>query len=101
MVPALDAVTPGIGAVAHDVEVHSQTLPARSKIPSGDAGVEATFAVPRPVQTLFGGRPNTALSHEGGVFPHGYSVAPWPLAAASHSSSVGKRLPAKAQYAFA
>src|SRR5689334_9622953 len=79
--------------------VHSLTLPERSKIPVGVApfGWVPTSQVPSFSPMRFQHRSSTF----GASAPHGYRRLSSPRAARSHSASVGRRLPAKAQNAFA
>src|ERR1035437_5181162 len=76
---------------------HSQTLPNRSHKPSDvfPLGNKPTGATcPRAIQFA-------CEASSGGAFPHGYLLLCGPLAARSHSASVGNRPPAQAQYAAA
>ena len=69
--------------------VHSQTLPAMSSAPNGDApaGCEPTGTGP-PMPAA-----NIARERSGSSSPHGQSRSSPPRAAASHSSSLGSRTP--------
>ena len=70
--------------------VHSQTLPARSSAPHGDAPA-GMRARPAPGPPMPGGE--VARERSGSSSPHGQSRSSPPRAAASHSSSVGSRTP--------
>ena len=81
----------GYGRYALDT--HSQTFPARSSAPVGEA--------PRGCFPTGDGPPIPAekmqRSESGGWLPHGQSRSSPPLAPASHSASVGRRVPDHAQ----